>query len=174
MARYSREPRAVRREDAGVDAGRDRRAHELELDAGQHGGEDPALPPRRVSRDVLGRVAQDDDARGALLAEEARDARVEGGGDAVEDEDGRHLATALDGGEHAAADPGPPGDGVEREAPAQARRPDPGPELRHVEPRREPPAVISVDAIETRWWMIFHYGGHRKTRPPGHRVRTIV
>src|SRR5262245_13895185 len=158
-------PRAapVGREDSGVHSRRDGRAHNLKFNAGQHGGEDPALPARGVARHALGRVARDDNARGALLAEKSRDAGVESGGDAIEDEDGRHL---------------PPRSMVEsmqrltsaRSAAPTSKRPGrdalPGPSARTPSGRAPSRAasVMATVARVTPWWMIFRYERRRQPR----------
>ncbi len=59
-------------------------------------------------------MAQDDDARRALVAEQPCDAGVEGGGDPVEDQDGGDPRSPLDGGQHAPAHPRAPGERAER------------------------------------------------------------
>jgi hypothetical protein len=98
----------------------------VELDAGQDGGEDAPLPPGRVAGHVLLAAAQDRDGGRTLLTEQPRDADAERVRDPLQDEDGRHLGAALHLRDHAAADPGPLGEGLEGDPALGALGPDPG------------------------------------------------
>lgn len=114
----------VRQEHAGIHLRAERGAHELELDAGEYGREDPALPPGQVPRDFLVVAAQQDQPGGRLGAEQAGQARIQPGCDAIEHQDGRGLHAALDRREHAAAHAGAGAERLERKPAPFALGPD--------------------------------------------------
>src|SRR5918999_256269 len=97
--------RRARIKGAGVHARTEGRPHELELDARKGRRQDPPLPSRRVPRDRLPVVRQQNYAVVPFGLHKTRDRRPQSGRDPVQREDRRRLLATLDPVDHAPADP---------------------------------------------------------------------
>src|SRR5258708_1517969 len=104
---------AVRWKGAGVDPRRQSHAHQFELNAGEHWREAAPFDTRSILDNALIGGAHDDHARGGLLINETTYRRIECCRDLAH-EDRRHFLTALDGRQHADADPRPLGQSFKR------------------------------------------------------------
>src|SRR6185369_6884326 len=152
--------RGVRVELTGIDPTGDGRAHELELHTRQHGRQDPPLPARRVVRGIVLAAPQHHHTRRALVAEQPGDAGVEPGGDAIQHQDGRHLAPPLHFREHAPAHARAGFQILQREVAAKPLEAKAGAEPGHVEPRGQPRRALRSSRISrirhsehnTLWW----------------------
>ena len=146
----------MRVELPGIDPAGDGRAHELELHARQHGRQDPPLPTRRVVRRIVLAAPQHHHARRPLVAQQPGDAGVEPGGDAIQHQDGRHLAPPLHFREHAPAHARARFQILKREVTAKPLEAKAGAEPGHVEPRGQPRrpvhARIRHSEHNTLWW----------------------
>lgn len=126
-------PRRVRVEDPGINSGPDRRAHQLELDAGEHGREDVPFPSGRITDDRLLGRAQQHHARRAFLSEQPGHARVEARGDPVEHGDRGHFRTSFDRRKHAGTHTGARRERLKGLAAPDAFLADPTRERRQIE-----------------------------------------
>src|SRR5918992_841647 len=116
--------RRARIKGAGVHVRAEGRPHELELDAGKGRRQDPPLPSRRVPRDRLPVVRQQNYAVVPFGLHKTRDRRPQSGRDPVQREDRRRLLATLDPVDHAPADPAALGELVKRPATPFPLRPD--------------------------------------------------